>query len=343
MDRRRIAIASAALLGAVAVVYSAAWFYVAGQVQDGIEGWADERRAEGWRIAYRSLAIEGFPLAFRGRIEAPVLARQVAGKAVSWRGPAITIAVRPWDPRRLSLSFSGSHEFSRGGRARTARLTAGTADAHVELGEDGQVRVLRVALGSLTVTPKPDAPKTTLEKLDLTLDRPPVAQTDAPHQRPLVRIAADVAGLVLPDGTRAVLGPRIESAGITVVLLGAIPAGPLEAALAAWRDSGGTLEVERFRLAWATLSLNAEGTLALDRELQPMGALAARIIGFRATVDRLTANGINRPRQAMTAKIVLGLLARGSPPEIKVPISAQDGGLYLGPVRFMRLPRVNWK
>ena len=331
------------MLGAMAVVYSAAWFYVAGQVHDGIEGWADQRRADGWRIAYRSLAIEGFPLAFRGRIEAPVFARQVGGAAVSWRGPAITIAVRPWHPRRLSLSFPGSHLFSRAGRQRTARLTAGTADAQVELGEDGQVRVLRVALGALTVTPATDAPKTAIDKFDLTLDRPTAVQTDAPHQRPLVRIKANVGGLVLPDGTRAALGPRIEAAGITVVLLGAIPAGPLAAALAGWRDNGGTLEVKRFRLAWATLSLNAEGTLALDRELQPMGVLTARIIGFRETVDRLTANGIIRPRQAMTAKIVLGLLARGSPPEIKAPISAQDGGLYIGPVRLMGLPKVRWK
>ena len=74
--------------------------------------------------------------------------------------------------------------------------------------------------------------------------------------------------------------------------------------------------------------------------------MTARITGFRETVDALVAAGAVRPRDAMTAKIVLGVLAKtpedGGPPRITAPLSAQDGALYIGPVRLFHLPAIRW-
>ena len=33
----------------------------------------------------------------------------------------------------------------------------------------------------------------------------------------------------------------------------------------------------------------------------------------------------------------------GGPPRIKTSLTAQDGALYLGPVKITALPRINWR
>ena len=74
--------------------------------------------------------------------------------------------------------------------------------------------------------------------------------------------------------------------------------------------------------------------------------MTARITGFRETVDALVTAGRLRPRVAMTAKIVLGVLAKtpedGGRPRITAPLSAQDGALYIGPVKLFDLPVIRW-
>jgi len=47
------------------------------------------------------------------------------------------------------------------------------------------------------------------------------------------------------------------------------------------------------------------------------------------------------------AKVALGLLSRRSSPDkqpiVEASVTAQDGWLYFGPVRLMRMPRLNWE
>jgi hypothetical protein len=86
--------------------------------------------------------------------------------------------------------------------------------------------------------------------------------------------------------------------------------------------------------------------MALDRNLQPVGALTAAIAGYDETMDRLVATGLVRPGAALFAKFALGLLARapgnGGPPEIRSPISVQEGWIYIGPVKLLPAPVIRW-
>ncbi len=160
------------------------------------------------------------------------------------------------------------------------------------------------------------------------------------------RIDLMLGDLVLPDGVRAPLGQTIEKLELSATVKG--PHGPDRDrdAMAAWRDGGGVVELPRLALDWAALSLSADGTLALDRNLQPEAALSARFTGFKETVDALVSLGKIRPRNGMTAKIVLGLLekrpAGGGPPQITAPLTIQAGKLYIGPVQLLSLPKIDW-
>jgi Uncharacterized protein conserved in bacteria (DUF2125) len=123
-------------------------------------------------------------------------------------------------------------------------------------------------------------------------------------------------------------------------LMGALSAAPLEQALAAWRDDGGTVEVRRFYFSAGGINLLANGTLALDNQMRPMGAASAAIRGYDAAIDRLTAVGTVNPRDAQLAKLLLSAIAQpGNDGErvLNVPITGQNGWLYVGPVRLTRL------
>jgi hypothetical protein len=82
------------------------------------------------------------------------------------------------------------------------------------------------------------------------------------------------------------------------------------------------------------------GTLALDNQMRPMGAATAAIRGYDAALDRLTALGSVNPRDAQLAKLLLSAIAApNSDGErvLTVPITGQNGWLYVGPVRLTRL------
>ncbi|MBT7760018.1 MAG: DUF2125 domain-containing protein, partial [Rhodospirillaceae bacterium] len=119
----------------------------------------------------------------------------------------------------------------------------------------------------------------------------------------------------------------------------------LSAALGDWRDSGGTLDIKRLHLDWGGMKFDGDGTLALDADLQPVGAMKARIKGYRELVDGLVRARQIRERDADMAKFVLNMVARATPGgenTVTVPVTIQDRRLFIGPASLMNLPRIDW-
>jgi hypothetical protein len=143
------------------------------------------------------------------------------------------------------------------------------------------------------------------------------------------------------------LGPHVADLEAKAVLNGPLPAAgrPAEAA-ASWRDGGGSLEVQHLALSWGPLTLTASATLALDDQLQPMGAGNARIVGYAETLDALAAHAMISRSAATAAKAVLSLLANapdeGSAPEVEVPLTLQYRTLSMRQVPLLRLPELDW-
>ena len=118
---------------------------------------------------------------------------------------------------------------------------------------------------------------------------------------------------------------------------------PLPHALAAWRDGGGVLDISALSLDWNGLRLTADGTFALDRELQPEGALSARIDGVDKAVDSLVAAGTLDARAGFAVKIANKALAGGKDGATPLPLSIQERRFYAGPVPLFRLKPIRWE
>jgi hypothetical protein len=158
-------------------------------------------------------------------------------------------------------------------------------------------------------------------------------------------MALRVAQLTLP---RAVppFGGTVEAFSLAATLKGPMPQGPLYQSLAAWRDDGGTVEVEDGRIRWGALVMDAGGTLKLDRQLQPTGALTAHFKNQNAVVDAAVAAGGLHPDDAGLAKAFLGLMAKPGPDgekQITVPVHVQNERIFLGPAQVAQFPKIAWR
>ena len=97
----------------------------------------------------------------------------------------------------------------------------------------------------------------------------------------------------------------IDELAFGVTVKGAVPDGPLVQAIAAWRDAGGTIELDHLQLNWGGLGVTANGTIALDQDLQPIGAFSGGIEGFGAILSALVEAGRLSTEQAALAQIAL--------------------------------------
>lgn len=155
-------------------------------------------------------------------------------------------------------------------------------------------------------------------------------------------VAIDIRSVVLPARWRPALGREMARVSVDGVVTGTIaPGTTLANMLGKWRDSGGAIEISAFALDWNELVLRAEGTFALDRDLQPEGAMTADISGIDGTTDLLIADGVIDARTAFAAKVANRALSfRGG--SAKLPLSVQDRKLYVGPVPLLRIKAVRW-
>jgi len=170
-------------------------------------------------------------------------------------------------------------------------------------------------------------------------DPPPAA-----HTQTWLTLSLAATDATLPAALEPALGRKIKTLRAEFKVLGAIQGGPPRDAVEAWRKDGGTIEVDWLHVAWGTVDLRATGTLAIDAEGRPLGALSADIRGYAAALDALRKASVVTEKVANLAKIGLALLARkppgGGAPVLTVPVTAQGGRLYAGPLKVLNLPRV---
>ena len=335
---------SLAVLAVAVAAYVGFWFYTAGKLRDNTLAWIEARRAEGVEVKYGRLDIGGFPFALRLKVEGPALSAPEAKTPWGWEGEILRAEMRPWSPHRVTIRTPGEHAvlLTAEGEPRVYRGKAEEASGRFRFDGEG-LRSANLVLGGVTLTEAGTGQAWAVERARL--DGELLAREDATHRTPVLDLDLRVNGLAVPDAIPMPLGNRMTTLEFAATLLGPIPEGPLTDSLARWRDDGGTVEVRRLSADYGPLALNADGTLALDGELQPVGSLTAHVEGFFETVDALRNRGIIRAGDAVTAKMILGVLVKRSGDGrtgLNIPVSLQDRHLFAGPVPLIEIPKVTW-
>ena len=336
---RKAAFAAAALIVLAAIVYSAVWWIVAERLREGLDGWAADMRARGWSVSYDGFRIEGYPGPIVPVIDAPSVAAPGASGGWQWRGPRLTGRVWPWHPTRIAFAAPGEHRIRPGGGAAPIVARPGVASGSSQR-PAGETR-LTLALRDIAVRARdPNLPRAIAEA-DVTIalpDRPGRADRGRGPEPPGPTVTLRLAGIDIPGR-----GAEIDELSLAAKLIGPVPRAATASALAVWRDAGGVLEIGEAALRAERASARGSGTVALDRDLQPIAAMSLRIEGHADLLRLLLDLGAVEQRNAGAVNLGLQLLAGASKgSETGLPVTIQNRRLYLGPLSVMRLPRIDW-
>ncbi len=345
----KTALWSVIILAVAAIFYVIFWFVVAFGLRNEAVEWAETRRQDGYAVNYSGLQLSGFPFLMQLTLNDPGLGNPESNIPWAWQGEGVSVEMRPWNPWRMTVSPTG---------ALTLSLTIdGQPVTYVGLADE-------IAIGLELAGGRPKSGELTVSRLNLSLAEANggsgesiavknmrlqvLHDTDdgADQQAVTFDLHLQAEGLETPVGIFQPLGNRVDALELDASVLGTIPEGRLPESLAAWRDRGGTVEVKRLEFIYGPLITRAEGTLALDGNMQPIGAFTAKFQGFFAIVDALRKQGMVRSRDAITAKVVLGAMARkpkdGGPASLNLAITLQNRKVFAGPVSLLKLPAIHW-
>ncbi len=338
----RIVPLAASLAGGIAIAviaYTAYWFVAADEIEDRIAGWAEDQKARGITVEAGTPEVSGYPLQFEVLLQHPSVDNPADGWA--WRSEALTASFRPWRFDKFDLTVNGQNNIRYFDGAAWQDIEGRIEDGSAWLELDGEREIEKLMLDFKRINlngPWGDDPAF-VSRMRARAERaaPPddVEASSAPAE--FASAAVDFEGVEMPPGYGDEMGENIEYLNFDFSLFGPIPDGDADAALRRWRDNGGTLELNSFRVRWGPLGIESNGTIALDGEMRPIGALTADIIGYGDIIDALIMSNMIPLGDAFLAKVAFNMLADkpedGGPPVLRsVPVTAQDGGVFVGPV-----------
>ncbi|WP_417794117.1 DUF2125 domain-containing protein [Terasakiella pusilla] len=330
------------VLVVLSLLYVGAWFLTSMQLRSGLQDWFAARQANGYLAHYaeKSARISGFPFSVKATLQDVVFAppkNEFAQHPWVWSPSELTFSITPlpWTIRTLNIDLSARQTFSINNQSYSG--TAETALLSLDWMSKGLPDEINLSIQKLSLAHKTLPQGVDIQKLSFTSAR----QSDGNY-------AFDLTGerATLPVGLRG-LGQRLDD----IILRGHLNEnfahdGISPSSLIKWRDAGGIMEAQRMHIQYGPLLLQGNGTMALDGDLQPVGAFSARIQGFFETVNSLQRAGVVRGPDASMAKVVLGMLAKqpqnGGPATISLPLTIQNRAFFAGPVQLIDLPILNW-
>ena len=317
------------ILSAAYLVY---WFVGAHQITRTIAAWQQEQRDAGLEFDHSGIHIDGFPL-YRVAIASPRFERRTAMLSWLWTSQSISVSAVPWSFRTVRGHIVGGHRLVVQNPTVTSAYLVTTEDAAFALHGGGGRNSANLRLRNVEIAGDQLARSVALAGGDVTVS----ADLSGGEVSDLT-IEIEASGLrLLPPLFSSI--DAIDQAGLRVVWTGTVPHAVTYNALAEWRDRGGTIELPRAFFKIGDASFAGEGTVALDQAMRPLAAFTARLGGFEAALDMLSAARELSPVEDAALRIALRLMAKRSRQDgsVEFPLTIQGGRVYVGRVAIGRL------
>ena len=334
---RRTLIVTVSLVVLLVVAYTVYWNVMASRTADWIAYWAAPAPGKAWYATHGETDVGGFPFAFDVTVSDPVITWQGGPGEAIWQGPYLVARFKPWTLSSFAFDLPPEQTvmLDDGTLLRMVALTMESGTARVTMADD-RTQALHAEFEQLVVNHTQNASPVTADHAVIDIAMVPGQPA---HDVNILIEGLGLSGQVVPpfDG----LVPLVSTSFRWVGELG--NDGNLQARLEGWREEGGIVEVNALRLDWPPLDIVADGTLALDRELRPIGAFRADIVGYRELLDAMEAAGTLERSQVTVAGTALDFMARTDDDgtrRLAVDVSMQRGMLSVGPIQVLPLPPV---
>ena len=341
-----------------AVGYTLYWFVIATNLKDAVTNWTAQRAQQGITASYNQIEISGFPSNFKVVLTEPKLHTANfprAGQAEAgaedwfWQGQRAVAEMKPWNFRKFSVDLSGAHSLAYKNQGLKYQYDGDVQKLvmSADIFQDGWPEQMQLEIGKLSLTEARSKANVTASSATILSRRllPGKEQISSPAKTPTFTLKAKFQGLHVPQFLKLPLGHDIRELSSELKIIGNLAPSMSVANLARWRDAGGIIEMDIIQASYGVLKTHATGTVALDKDLQPLIAMSARFQGFFPALNAFKKAGYIRSGDAAMAKLVLGVLSkrdRKGVRSISLPLSLQDGQLFAGPVPLMAIPAIDW-
>lgn len=321
----------------LSVIYGAAWYYVASQLEAGIDEWRAQQRAHGLDVQFEKRVRAGFPGSIAFKLTSPSVT-QSGTRNWHWSAEQLTLSMKPWAPNHIQFDGAGIHQghYMKAGTRHDLEGSVQKWRGSIDY-ENGVARQIQTELGGLSMSGLAANELLQISGAEISVM---IAKDKNPE------FVVRVRQIDLPLSFKAPLGPQVSHFDARGTLTGDIRSEDLEKALVAWRDSGGTLDFTNLDLDYSPLRVRGDGTLALDAHMQPVAAFSVKAEGFFATVDALHGQGLIPLGTSFATKIALGVLSKtpegGGAAYLDLPITVQDQTLYAGSIKLLKLRPIHW-
>ena len=320
------------------IAYYLLWAHLVDQMAARADAWIDSQKALGREVAYDRLRLWGFP--YRLSLTFENLCWHDPKSMADWslQSDSVTAHLQLWNPDHVIFDLGGSQRID-------WRPSAGASRQQTVL--TGARFLASMTTDAAGVWQQFDAdihqPKLSVGLQDWSADRLRLHGRRDSNVPPSTDLALQVDNGVLPATADGPLGRKVPALTLIGSLRGSLYGKTPEDILRTWRESGGILDLSTIQLQWGGLRIDGNGSLAIDRRMRPLGAMSGKIYGAGHGIDALQDAGRMTDREAAAAKTALALLEQrdaDGQPHLTVPLTAQDGKLFLGPVPLFSLPSV---
>lgn len=345
--RRKGRTAAAVIIAALfiaAAALVAGWWFVANRLEGEIDAFAARLGSDGGHFTTAERKRGGFPFHPTLILTNPEVAFPPGAPGPwSWSGEKAEVSVSLFSPRTIDIALSGASRLQASPFGEPLDLAVEASAATAQLAREPGRETAAINIANLAIA-TPNGETIQVDSAALRVARALALPTDERAQA--YTGALQLLGLTLPETQTTPLGRRMGQLLLEGVVLGPLPPAFDTEAFKSWRDAGGTLEITRLLARFGPLTMSAEATMALDGDMQAMGAGTGRIQGFAPALDALAASQAMRLNDANAAKSFLALLARppmpGAEPQLTAPLTIQERKLFIGPVAVMHMPLIKW-
>ena len=343
---RKLVFTSLSILVGLTVIYAGLWFIIGLQMKNSISNWATKQSVQGWKAEHQKIDMSGFPWQWRFEIKKPILSRTTGDIHFKWAGPYIQLGIRPWDIRNIKFQTGGEHKliYTKSAVISPIKFNMGMGRGELRLNSNTALTYFSFAMEN-TLAEITSAQHYRIEQLNWRLSmNQPAAQKEKPHQVSNASLQAELLGLTLPKSLKSNLGRKINRISLSAKFRGDARGNKLKQAFTRWASSGGSFDLENFEIHWSKLFAKANGTFALDSGLQPIAALSGTITGYNLALKAMVDAGLVKPNLAMITRFALGgmsnVFGTNKRDHIRLSLAIQDGYLHLGPIKFIKLPKL---
>lgn len=322
--------------------YYVLWSHLADQVAAQAEAWIEGQRRLGRDVSYGSRRVWGFPYRLSLTLTGAKWSDPRLPLAPQLEADEITAHLQLWQREHVIFDLPGrqSAVWRSAGAEHRSSMTSDRFRASLVI--DGAGNWLRIAadLGK----PRLQGPAEGALRGEWAADKLLLHARRADNVPPSLDLAVQVDHVTLPQQAEKPFGRALRGLRLTGNLRGGFYGAGPEELLASWRDAGGVLDLSTISLTWGDLSLYGTGTLALDRDFRPLGAMSGTANNAVQAIDMLAATGLIAEATAGNVRNILLSLEEHSDnrgPSLRhITLTAQNGQLSYGDIPLLSLPPV---